>query len=87
MNKLQRWTYSNLLNRLKLRCEREGVLLVRVDPAYTSQTCSKCRNKDKKSRNGELFTCTTCGYSADADYNASVNILQRFLDEEPIVPQ
>ena len=85
MNKLQRWTYSVLLNRLGLRCEREGVLLVRINPAYTSQTCSKCKNKDKKSRRGEVFKCTTCGYSADADYNASLNILMKHLDNEPIV--
>jgi len=87
MNKLQRWTYSKLLSRLRLRCEREGVLLVDVGPAYTSQTCSQCGNKDKNSRCGENFKCTTCGYSADADYNASLNILAKHLDEELTVPR
>ncbi len=87
MNKLQRWTYPLLLNRLGLRCEREGVLLVNINPAYTSQTCSKCKNKDKKSRRGENFKCITCGYEADADYNASLNILMKHLDGESIVSQ
>ena len=32
-----------------------------------------------------MFLCTSCGYSADADLNASKNILMRFLEHDSIV--
>jgi IS605 OrfB family transposase len=84
--KFQRWTYPVLLRRLEQTCEVVGVQCHKVNPAYTSQICSKCGCKDKQSRNGEVFICTACGYSADADYNASVNILQKFQQPESSDP-
>jgi len=76
-NKLQRWSYPKVLVKLSMICEEQGINLVRVDPAYTSQTCSKCGFKDKKNRSGERFLCLSCGMTMDADYNASINILHR----------
>lgn len=78
MNKLQRWTYPRLLDGLEQSCEVVGVQCHKVNPAYTSQTCSQCGGVHKENRNGELFKCKDCGYTADADYNASLNILNRF---------
>lgn len=80
MNKFQRWTYSQLLGWLEDRCEVVGVQLHRVNPAYTSQTCSRCGAVDKASRKGEKFCCTSCGHTADADVNASQNISMKFLE-------
>lgn len=52
--------------------------LQRVDPAYTSQTCSSCGTVDSRSRKKQaLFVCTACGYRDNADRNAAVNILNR----------
>lgn len=82
--KFQRWTYPQLVKRLKLASERLGVQVSEVNPAYTSQTCSRCGNKDKNNRKGERFTCTGCGYESDADLNASVNISKRFRLPEAI---
>jgi len=76
-NKLQRWSYPKVLNKLSMICEEQGINLVRVDPAYTSQTCSGCGFKDKDNRKAEKFLCLGCGYETDSDYNASVNILHR----------
>lgn len=76
-NKLQYWSYLKGINKLEKICEENGILLTKVPPAYTSQTCSKCGAVDKKSRIGEKFLCTTCNYEIDADLNASVNILHR----------
>ena len=84
--RFQRWTYPLLIKRLKLISERQGVLVTEVNPAYTSQTCSRCGCKDKNSRKGEVFACTSCGYESDADINASVNILKRFRMPEHIDP-
>jgi len=82
MNKLQRWTYPYFLNRLALACEVVGVQCYKVNPAYTSQTCSKCGSIHKENRNGEIFKCVECGHTDDADYNASLNILNNFLQGE-----
>jgi IS605 OrfB family transposase len=76
-NKLQRWSYSKVLNRLELHCEEKGIDYRKVNPAYTSQTCSKCGFRHKDNRLKDRFQCLDCGYLADADFNASVNILHR----------
>lgn len=78
MNKLQRWTYPYFLSRLGMTCEVVGVQCHKVNPAYTSQQCSKCGNIHKENRKGELFKCVECGHTVDADFNASLNILNRF---------
>jgi IS605 OrfB family transposase len=76
-NKLQRWCYSKVVSKLDSFCEENGILLTKVNPSYTSQTCSKCGSIHKENRSQEVFKCIECGYETDADYNASVNILHR----------
>ncbi len=57
--------------------ERGGALQL-VDPAYTSQTCSACGAIDSESRKSQArFNCRHCGFAANADHNAAVNILRR----------
>lgn len=47
----------------------------KVNPAYTSLTCSVCRHVDRNSRKSQaLFCCTACGRTANADVNAACNI-------------
>ena len=77
MNKLQRWSYKKVIDKLGRMSEEQGISLEKVSPAYTSRTCSKCRTVDKKSRRDSVFLCTACGISLDADFNASRNILHR----------
>ncbi|GAG39259.1 unnamed protein product, partial [marine sediment metagenome] len=67
MNKLQRWTYPKVINKLERLSEEEGFQLTKIDPAYTSQRCSKCGSIDKKSRKGEVYQCS-CGLEIDADF-------------------
>jgi putative transposase len=46
-----------------------------INPAYTSQTCNACGEKDKVSRISQSeFVCTSCGHIAHADINAAKNI-------------
>ena len=46
--------------------------------AYTSQTCSRCGHGDKSNRPSQaVFACGVCGFRANADHNAAVNILVR----------
>lgn len=77
MNKLQRWTYSKIISRIKLTSEELGVQVIEINPRNTSRTCPSCRHIDKASRHGELFKCTACSYSNDADFVGAFNILDR----------
>ena len=86
MNKLQRWIYSYLLERLGNACEVVGVQLHKINPAYTSQECSVCGDIHKENRKDEMFLCVRCGHTEDADYNASKNILNRYLRWEHTDP-
>ena len=54
------------------------VPVVFVQPAYTSQTCSRCHHvhpvKGKSYRSGKKFKCGHCAFEHDADINAALNI-------------
>ncbi len=54
--------------------KKKGGITKRVESAHTSQRCAACQIVDKKSRNGESFVCTSCGWCHHADKNAAKNI-------------
>jgi len=70
--KLQHWIYRQVLTKLERLSEENGILFTKVDPAYTSQTCSACGNRDKFARKGEIYQCSHCSLSIDADLNAAI---------------
>ncbi|WP_307731698.1 transposase [Microseira wollei] len=51
-----------------------GRTAVAVSPRYTSQKCSNCGVKVKKSLSTRTHICS-CGYVAHRDTNAAINIL------------
>lgn len=52
--------------------------LVRVNPAYTSQECSKCGHTSKENRvTQSIFKCVSCGHESNADLDAAKVILGR----------
>ena len=78
LNKLNRWARTYFHSRLNMRALEEKVYIIWVSPAYTSITCSKCLNIDKKSRvSRDIFKCANCGYTTHADLNASFNIARK----------
>ena len=49
--------------------------VVKVDPAYTSQTCNACGHRARDNRESQaVFRCVACGHRANADVNAACNI-------------
>ena len=78
---LSKWNLGLWRKAIEQKCEANCVCLHQVEPKYTSQTCPRCGNVDKGNREGMLFRCTSCGYEANADLNASINILNRFRQE------
>ena len=81
-NKLQRWSYPKVLIALERHSEIKGFEFLKVNPAYTSQTCSRCGVIKKENRSGESYSCS-CGLKIDADLNASINILRRGVYSPP----
>ena len=71
--------WAELLEYIKYKARYRGIRLLPVNPIATSQTCSQCGHRNKKSRQGKQFHCTKvdCGYQADADANAAANIGDR----------
>lgn len=68
--------WSMLVGMLDYKQQWRGGLLVKVDPKYTSQTCSSCGHVAKENRLTQAnFNCISCGFSENADINASRNIL------------
>ena len=79
---LNRGILASNWGRLERNLDYKAGRVVRVDPAYTSQTCARCGEHDPANRRSQsLFHCTNarCGHTANADHNAAVNILERGL--------
>lgn len=75
------FTYKDIFDVLKQKLELLGVQVEEVQPAFTSQRCSHCGWVRSANRSGKQFKCDKCGFSCDADLNASRNIV---LDLETI---
>jgi putative transposase len=61
---------------LEYKQDWAGGELIAVPPQYTSQRCSCCGSVSKENRKTQAkFACIVCGYQANADVNAAMNIL------------
>jgi transposase len=64
--------WGDLVSRLE---HKAAGRVEKVKAAYTSQTCSVCGHCAPDNReNQAVFRCAACGYQANADVNAAVNI-------------
>lgn len=71
--------------KLAYKLEERGGALVKVNPAFTSQTCSACGTVDSRSRESQAsFACVECGFRANADHNAAIIILRRSTASMPV---
>lgn len=63
-------------DRLVARLEHKALGRVeRINPAFTSQTCSVCGHCAPDNRESQaVFRCVACGHQANADVNAASNI-------------
>ncbi len=74
------WSFAQFHRFLSYKAEARGIDVVKVDPRHTSQMCSKCGHQHRSNRPTQsLFLCKHCGYCLNADYNASINIQQKYL--------
>ena len=70
--KVKRMPYYRFEVALRQVAGQNNTAVVAVPSAYTSQICSRCGSMHKTS--SVLFKCPDCGYIANRDRNASVNI-------------
>ena len=64
---------------LEYFCQIFDRKLIAVNPNYTSQDCSNCGQRVKKSLSTRTHICS-CGARLDRDHNAAINILNKGLD-------
>lgn len=77
--KMSQWIKGYIDERLEYKLSYHSIVLLDVNPAYTSQVCNICGRFG--SRHNEKFKCEKCGVM-DANINASKNILARKYDKE-----
>jgi putative transposase len=78
-------SWGRFYSYLSYKAESAGTNLVKVDPRNTSQMCSNCGSIVKKTLSERVHECPYCGFVADRDYNAAVNI-HRVGMEQPFEP-
>lgn len=62
---------------------KRGQIAQPVNPAYSSQGCSRCQHVTRSNRpNQQTFCCVVCDYRDHADKNAATNLANRFNDVE-----
>ncbi len=52
-------------------------VVIGINPAYTSQDCSNCGRRAKKSLSTRTHSCANCGVEICRDTNAALNILKK----------
>jgi putative transposase len=72
-------SWSMFFAHLLDKAEEAGRVVVRVNPAYTSQTCSACRHRQPMPLSVRVYECPHCGLIIDHDHNGSNNILEEAL--------
>jgi len=66
------WSFFQLQSFIEYKAALKGIRFERINPAYTSQTCHKCKKPGLRDK--ETFCCTPCGLTMDADLNAALVI-------------
>ncbi|MCW1661837.1 RNA-guided endonuclease TnpB family protein [Campylobacter jejuni] len=65
---------------LEYKAKHNGQFFIKVNPQYTSKTCSVCGNiKKNLMLKDRVYLCEKCGNTLHRDINAANNILKRGL--------
>src|SRR6266480_978313 len=67
-------SWSAFFAQLFAKAEEAGRIAVKVNPANTSQTCSRCGHRQKMPLDVRVFACPCCHVQCDRDLNAALNI-------------
>lgn len=70
---LHNWSFYRLMEFIKYKAERVGISVEMVNPAYTSQICPSCKQKNKAK--GRSYECSHCGFKTHRDRVGAINII------------
>lgn len=73
------WPFYQLEEFLAYKAEAKGKIVGFVDARYTSQKCSRCKQRHSTNRNKSRFHCKTCGFKAHTDINSACNIRDDYI--------
>jgi len=73
--------WGDLISKIEYMAAKSGKIVLKVDPKYTSQTCSACGCIDAANRDREKFICVDCGFFAHADLQAAINVKNRAIKQ------
>ena len=76
------WAYYDLEQKLKYKAYMHGDKVIKVNAAYTSQTCPECGhvyagNRDK---HNHIFKCRKCGYTSNDDRIGAMNLCWKGME-------
>ena len=76
------WSFYDLEQKLSYKVFLNESKVLKVDPAYTSQTCPVCDHTEKANRNKRLhiFTCCNCGYQSNDDRIGAMNLYRKGIN-------
>jgi len=67
--------WSQFFSKIACKAEEAGRKYIAVNPAYTSQDCSRCHHRQNMPLSERVYHCPCCLLSLDRDLNAALNIL------------
>jgi putative transposase len=77
--------WTSFFKKLSCKAEEAGRIVIPVNPAYTSQDCSGCGHRKKKTLAQRIHKCKECGLKLHRDLNAAHNILRLGLQSLGLV--
>lgn len=84
------WSFYDLEQKLMYKAKQNQSIVIKVNPAYTSQCCPVCGHIKKANRNKKihLFSCKNCGYKSNDDRIGAMNLYRMGINylEDSQVP-
>ena len=80
-------SWNQFLQFLTYKAVEAGRKLGLVNPAYTTQDCYNCGQRERKELSDRVHSCSQCGYEVSRDFNAAQNILALGLDGLGAIPR
>jgi len=74
-------SWRKTIQAFKRHGEKNGCHVIEVPPEGTTKRCSQCGTETEKPLWVREHACPSCGFEADRDYNAALEIKHRGLDE------
>lgn len=70
------WSFFDLEQKLIYKAKNNQSSVIKVNPAYTSQTCPICGHTERANRNKKkhLFCCKNCDYQSNDDRIGAMNL-------------